>query len=460
MLDHAVINAVLKRALRTGADFAEIFIERNSTQTLNIEDGKLETVSSGQDRGAGVRVIKGGRTGYALTNVLTPKGLVEAASAAAASWAGSGAKVAADLRRAEPQASHPVEEDPFGVPAETKAGWLWAANESARSRGNAIRQVMVGLAQQRQRVLIANSDGLLAEDDRTRVRFSIQVVAQAHGDMQRAFDSLAAASGLELIRNNPPEKLASAVADEAILKLSSIACPAGEMPVVIGARSAGVLFHEACGHPCEADGIVRGTSVYEPLMGMKIAPDFVTIVDDATVKNAWGSFAIDDEGTPAQRTVVVENGVLSSYLIDRMQGQKLGRSSTGNGRRQSYEHIPIPRMTNTFLEPRDADPEEIIKDTRNGIWVGKMAGGQVNPVSGDFVFGADEAFLIENGELTKPIHGTTLIGDGPTILSRIDVVGSDFIMGPGTCGKFGQFAHAGTGQPTLRVSKLTVGGTG
>lgn len=460
MIEDAVINAVLKQALRSGADFAEIFVERNSTQTLNIEDGKLETISSGQDLGAGVRVISGGRTGYALTNVLTQQGLVEAAAAAAASSTGGNAKTAADLRKTESKVNHPVEEDPFAVSAATKAGWLWAANESARSRGNAIRQVLVGLAQQHQHVLIANSEGLLAEDDRTRVRFVIQVVAEANGDMQRAFDSLAATCGLELIRNNPPETLAARVADEAILKLSSIPCPAGEMPVVIGSRSAGVLFHEACGHPCEADGITRGTSVYVPLMGKKVAPDFVTIVDDATVKNAWGSFAFDDEGTPAQRTVVVENGVLSSYLVDRMQGQKLGRLSTGNGRRQSYEHIPIPRMTNTFLEPREADPLEIIKDTKGGIWVGKMAGGQVNPVTGDFVFGADEAFLIENGELTKPIRGATLIGDGPTVLSRIDVVGSDFFMGPGTCGKFGQFAHAGLGQPTLRVSKLTVGGTG
>lgn len=460
MFDDALIKEVLARALASGASFAEIFAERREAQTLRLDDRRLEEVSSGLDVGAGVRAVVGDQTGYAFTNVLTREGLLEAASAAAAAASGGASVSPVDLRRAEPPVVHLISEDPFEVPAATKADLLWRADDASRSQGEAIRQVTAFFGQSRQRVLICNSEGLRAEDLRTRVNLGAFVVAARNGDMQTAFESQNGTVGFELLKEHPPEEIAERAAKQAILKLEAIPSPAGEMPVVLGARAHGVLFHEACGHGCEADMIVKDTSVYAKLDGKKVAPDYVTVIDDATVPKAYGSFAFDDEGTPAQRTVLIDQGVLVSYLIDRLRGDKLGRPPTGNGRRQSYEHLPIPRMTNTFLPPGDAEPEEIIRDTKSGVWVGRLAGGQVNPVNGDFVFGVSEAHLIENGEITKPLRGVNLIGDGPTILKRIEVIGSDFEMGSGTCGKDGQAAPVGDGQPTLRISKLTVGGTG
>lgn len=459
MLEDSLISTVLSKALVSGGEFAELFAEKRHSQSLRLEAGSLEEVSSGFDVGAGVRVIVGDRTGYAFTNVLTLEGLLEAASAAAASVSGEGKVTPVDLRRRDPARMPTIIVDPFEPPAQKKAELLWRIDDTARSASGDIKQVAAMFSATRREVLIANSEGVRAEDSRTLTMLGGFAVAAADGKMEMGSDLYRGSVGFELVDDHPPEEIGAEAARIALNNLRAISAPAGEMPVVLASKAQGVLFHEACGHPSEADAVVKGSSIFAKLAGQKIAPDHVTIVDSALYEGGTGSFAFDDEGTPAQRTVIVDKGVVSSYLIDRLRSRKLGKPPTGNGRRETYEHVPIPRMTNTYLESGDADPDEIVRDTKRGVWVGRFAGGQVTPVTGDFVFGVTEGYLIENGELTTPIKGANLIGDAPTILSRIDAVGSDFEMGSGTCGKDGQWAPAGTGQPTLRVSKLTVGGT-
>lgn len=461
MIDEETVKATLHAARSRGAPFAEIFVERSATQTITLQDQKIESVSSGDELGAGIRVVSEGVTGYAYTNTIDAESLAEAARAAAAALE-SGRPVGStiNLKRALVETSHPIEEDAFSVSSDKKAAFLWEADDAARSEGPQIIQVTVSLGFARQKVLIANTDEVLVDDERTRSRFVVIVVAGRENDRQTHAESPGGSVGMELLSQYPPAVLARQAAEKAILKLDSEPCPAGEFPVVLGARAGGVLFHEACGHPCEGDNAVKGATVFAALMGKQVAEEFVTIVDDATYPNGWGSFAFDDEGTSARRTVIVDRGVLMSYLLDKTNANKLDSRSTGNGRRQSYEHPPIPRMSNTYLEKGSSSPEEIIASVDRGVWMGRLAGGQVNPITGQFVFGGSEAFLIEKGELTKPLRGANLIGDGPSILNRIEAVGSDFELVPGVCGKFGQFAPAGTGQPTLKVSRMTVGGTG
>jgi TldD protein len=286
------------------------------------------------------------------------------------------------------------------------------------------------------------------------------VVAARDGVVQTGLEAPGAAAGLELLDAHPPEDVGRTAAERAVQMLDSRSAPAGEMTVVLAPGSGGVLFHEACGHGMEADIVAKGASVYQGRRGKKIGTDLVSGVDDATVANAWGSFGFDDEGTPGQRTVLFDHGVCTDYMTDRLRAQQLGLARTGNARRQSYAHLPIPRMTNTYILPGDDDPQEIIRSVKRGLFCAQLGGGQVDPASGDFVFGVAVGWLIENGELTHPVRGANLVGDGPTILARVDAVGTDFDTRAGVCGKDGQGVPAGLGNPTLRIDRITVGGTG
>jgi len=318
----------------------------------------------------------------------------------------------------------------------------------------------VGYGDVVQDVLIANSDGRLADDHRTRTRFAVTVVASRDGVIQTGYDVGGTSGGHELFDAQPPEELARTAAGRAITLLDARPAPSGEIPVVLWRGSGGVLFHEACGHGLEGDFIVRDSSVYAGRRGERIGSPLVNGVDDATVQNGWGSFAFDDEGTPASRTVLFEEGVLTSYLTDRRSAHRLAATGTGNGRRESYAYLPVPRMTNTFILPGDGDPDEAIADLPRGVLCKQLGGGQVNETTGEFVFGMTEAYVIENGEVAYPIRGANLVGNGPDALRDIDLVCSDLALRPGTCGKDGQMVPAGVGTPTIRIARITVGGTG
>ncbi|WCO65955.1 TldD/PmbA family protein [Iamia majanohamensis] len=461
MIEEAVLSRVLSSALAGGGELAEVFAEDKRATSAVLDDGRIEQLSSGRDRGAGIRVISGDTTGFAHTSDLSEAGLRAAAEAAgaAARRGGGGSNVVA-LTRTEARHPSTVEVLPEDVAKADKVDLLRRADETARAADGAISQVSARYGDSRRRILVANSEGLLAEDDQVRSLFSIGAVATGDSGQQTGRQSLGHTVGFELFDRVAVEDLARAAADRAVTKLVARPAPSGEMPVVIGAGAGGVLFHEACGHGLEADHIAKGASVYKGRLGQQVASPLVTLIDDGTVADEWGCFGIDDEGSPAQRNVLIEDGVLTDYMWDLTRGRKDGRPRSGNGRRQSYQHLPMVRMTNTYLANGSDDPADIIAGTDHGIYVAQLGGGSVNTATGDFVFGMWEAYLIEDGRLTEPLREGNLIGNGPKVLADIEALGNDFAMGPpGTCGKDGQGVPVGDGVPTLRVRSMTVGGT-
>ena len=461
MIDTPVLDKVLSEALRHGGDFAEVFAEDRSTSSALLDDGRVEELSSGRERGAGVRVVSGETTGFAHTADLSESGLLraaEAASAVARTGGGGTRTVEVVPLRSAGAGGGSNRPAGSGTKAETLE-LLTRADEAARATGDAVTQVQAGCGSSRRQVLIANSEGLLARDEQARTRFSVSCVATGDTGLQTGFESAARTLGFELFDEVSVEELARLAAGRALSKLAARPAPSGELPVVLAGGSGGILFHEACGHGREADHIVKDASVYTGRVGQQVASPMVTLVDDGTVGSEWGTFAVDDEGRPAQRNVLIDHGVLTDYLWDYLRARKEGRVSSGNGRRQTYQHLPMVRMTNTFLLPGDEDPDEIVAQTPRGVYVAKLGGGQVNTTTGDFVFGTTEAYLIEGGKITEPLRDANLIGNGPEILTRIDAVATDFSMTPGTCGKDGQSVPVGCGQATMRLTGVTIGGT-
>jgi TldD protein len=460
MIDQTVLQRVLTVAAR-GGEFAEVYAEDKRSSSAHLDDGKVEQVTSGRDRGAGIRVVRGDTTGYAHTADLSEPGLRAAAEAAAAAarHGGGGANVVNLTPRAVPAVSH-VETLPETVAKAAKVALLERADGAARAEGAAVAQVSAGYADSRRRILVANSHGLLTEDDQVRTLFRVNVVATGDAGMQTGYESVGHTIGFELFERHAVEDLARRASQRALTKLDARPSPSGSMPVVIKAGSGGVLFHEACGHGLEADAIAKGASVFKGRVGERVAAPFVTLVDDGTMSGEWGAITIDDEGHPAQRNVLIQDGVLTDYMWDFLRARKEGRRPSGNGRRQSYQFLPMVRMTNTFVLAGTDRPEDIVATTDHGIYIAQLGGGSVNPATGDFVFGMTEAYLIEGGEITDPIRDGNLLGNGPQVLLDIDALADDFSMGsPGTCGKDGQGVPVGDGQPTLRVKALTVGGT-
>jgi len=461
MVDEGVLQRVLAASLRTGGEFAEVYVEDKRSSSAALDDGKVEEVTSGRDRGAGVRVVAGETTGYAHTADLSEPGLQAAAEAAsAAARSGGGGTKVVDLTRRTVRAVNSVRTYPETVEKAKKVELLLRANDAARGAGSSVVQVSAGYGDSRKHILVANSDGLLVEDDQVRTLFRVSVVAQGDAGMQTGYESLGHTIGFELFDQHDVEEMARRAARQALTKLDARPAPAGSLPGVIKAGIGGVLFHEACGHGLEADLVAKGASVFGGRVGEQVASPLVTLVDDGTMTAEWGAIAIDDEGHPSQRNVLIEDGRLTDYMWDFLRARKEGRPQSGNGRRQSYQHVPMVRMTNTFVLNGTEDPAAIIRDTDHGVYVAQLGGGQVNTATGDFVFGMTEAYMIEGGQLTEPIREGNLIGNGPQVLKDIDLLGDDFAMGmPGTCGKDGQGVPVGDGQPTLRVKALTIGGT-
>jgi TldD protein len=452
------LDAVLKRALGNGGEFADVFIEKSAPLSLTCEDNRIEKIMSGLDCGAGVRLIFGLRTAYAYTNELTTESLLEIADAVRQAARGDTHRPAFTLIRANPRADLPVRRAPEEVDTSRKVEMVLQANRVARVFDQRIRQAMVSYRENRQQVLIANSDGVLAEDERMYLTALVHVVA-ADGDIvQTGYEPIGGIAGMELFDVYPLEKAAETAARRAVMMLSARKAPAGRMPVVLSADAGGTMIHEAVGHGLEADLAQSGLSVYSNRRGERIASSLITVVDDSTLAGKRGSFRFDDEGVDAERTVLVNKGILKTFLYDRLTSMKDGARSTGNGRRESYKHRPIPRMTNTMIVPGGSDPDDILRSTPNGLFVKKMGGGQVNTVNGDFVFEVSEGYLIENGKVGEMVRGATLTGNGPQVLLSIDRVGSDLGFSIGTCGKDGQGAPVSDAQPTLRIPEITVGG--
>lgn len=459
MLESELVQRTLAVAMSSGADFAELFAEDRRSSSAVLDDGRVEEFVTGRDRGAGIRVVLGDTTGFAHTADLTEAGLAAAARAAAATARGGGGVKAVGSSRGSSHRTE-VRIPPWEISKDAKVSLLTAADEAARSAGRAITQVSACYGDGRRRILVADSDGLFADDDQVRTLFSVSCVASGDTGMQTGRESAGRTAGFEMFEVYDVEDMARRAARRALSKLKARPAPSGTLPVVVGPGGGGVLFHEACGHGLEADLVAKSASAFADRVGEKVAAPMVTLVDDGTMAGEWGFYGIDDEGKPAARNVLISEGVLTDYMWDRLRARKQGRASSGNGRRQSYQHLPMVRMTNTFISNGDSDPQDIVADTPEGVYVAQLGGGQVNTATGDFVFGMTEAYLIENGRITVPIRDGNLIGNGPEVLTRIDALGNDFAMGsPGTCGKDGQGVPVGDGTPTLRVTSLTVGGT-
>lgn len=446
---------ILSNLLSQGGEYGEIFYERVRVCRMQLEDNKIEKVQWGVDEGVGIRLIKEGKTYYGYTTEPTYENLMEIAKTLARGQGHGPVCVGLKYMRGRT----PLIDDPDERDISYRASFLYRANESARSFGDKIKQVNVVLMDRTREILIINSLGEIAEDENKRVVFYTEVVASDGNTLQRGYESVGGRIGFEIFEKNPPEEVAKKAAQRALLMLSAKPAPAGNFVVVLSSQAGGTMIHEAVGHGLEADLVQKGLSVYKGKLGQKVASELITVIDDATLEHHNGSFGVDDEGVPAQRTVLIQDGYLVGYMYDRLSAMKEGRQSTGNGRRQSYAHVPMVRMTNTFIAPGKDNPEDIIADTQKGVLVVKMGGGEVNTVTGDFVFEIMEGYMIEKGRITYPIRSAVLIGNGPKALQDVDAVGYDLGWSIGTCGKDGQGVPVTDAQPTVRVRSLTLGGT-
>ncbi|MCL5735481.1 MAG: TldD/PmbA family protein [Actinobacteria bacterium] len=451
-------SRILRRSLARGGDFAEIFAEDRHSLSMRLEDGKIENVASGTDRGASIRVIRGLSTAFGYVESMDEATLLSLADGLSRTEEGLAAEVL-PLAAPLPRPRFWVQKDPALAGAEQKASLLHTIDSIARGASSEVQQVSAAYAENRQRVWIANSNGIAAVDDRTRVMIAVTVTVRRGDLIQTGRETLAHHGGFELFDGDAATALAKQATTRALVMLESIQAPTGRMPVILANGFGGVLFHEACGHGLEADYILKKTSVWEGKKGTQVAPHEVSAYDDAVSPGMWGSGGCDDEGTATQCTTLIEEGVLTGYLSDRLRGTHLQIPLTGNGRRQDFRHLPYPRMTNTYFGVGEQTCEEIIGDTKRALYAKSLSGGEVNPATGDFVFGVAEGYLIENGKIGPSVRGATLIGNGPEVLQKIDAIADDLDVKAGMCGKEGQSVPVGSGQPTLRIRELTVGGT-
>jgi TldD protein len=457
LVEPALAERVLARALVRGGDFAELYAEARQGFGISIDDRRVERPQGGRERGACLRVVQGDSSYYGHVDGLVEEDLLRVAASVAQGLRG-GAREPAALTGAERAAGHAIEIPPPEVAAAEKADLLRACDERARSAASEVAQARIGYAESRRQVEVYNSDGRAAADDRTRVRLSAQVIARRDGRVETGTDTRGGHAGWELIQADPGA-VADQAAQRALTLLDAVDAPTGRLPVVVGNGFGGVLLHEAVGHGLEADAVQKRASVYAGLMGDELADPLVTAYDDGLRPNDWGSDGIDDEGTPTRRTTVIEEGRLVSYLYDMLRARKDGVQSTGNGRRESFRHLPVPRMTNTYFAPGEATPADLIAGVERGLYAVSFGGGQVEPATGDFVFGVSEGYLIEAGKVTAPVRGATLVGNGLEALRAIDGIAGDLEIATGYCGKGGQSVPAGVGQPHVRIRELTVGGT-
>lgn len=458
MLEHMNTAAILRQALASGGEFAEIYLEEGSSTQVVAEDGKIEKVLCISDKGASIRVISDFRTAFGYTNDVTESSLLELAAAVSKGVKGQLFDKEIVISPALVARSLPVKLHPDNMPLADKVALVAQAESAARKLSSAVRQVMTVYRDGVAKIQIINSLGEFTESRRIGTMFAAQVVAASGDLMQTGYESAGAGRGFELFSERSAVEIALAAARRAKMMLSAKRAPGGMMPVVLSSEAGGTMVHEAIGHGLEADLVQGGVSVYRGRIGEEVASRLVTVIDDATIPYARGSFPFDSEGIPGQKNILVENGILKGYLYDRLTAMKDGCRSTGNGRRESYHAKPIVRMTNTLIAPGSTPPEDIVKSVQKGLFVRKMGGGQVNTVTGDFMFEVAEGYLIENGSVCEPVRGATLTGSGPDVLKNILMVGTDLGFGIGTCGKEGQGVPVADAQPTLLIGAMTVGG--
>jgi TldD protein len=452
------LGGVLRAALANGGEYADVYLEQVDRTTVSLSGGKVESVEGGIYRGGGVRLLSDWKTGYASCDSWDESELQRVAGVASRMARGGAEPPITEFTRHGSRGIVAYEVPPDEVEAARKVELAVHADAVARAYDPAIKQVRVNYTDEIKRIVVANSEGVMVSHEVPLIWITVSTLAQRDSKQHPGYVRRSAKRGFEYATLEFAEEAARESSRQAIAMLEAGEAPGGDVPVVIGSGG-GVVFHEAVGHGLEADGVEKQTSFYTGLVGTKVGSDLVTIVDDGSIPHLRGSFDYDDEGTPSQENVLIERGILKGYMYDLLTAWKLKAKPTGNGRRESYEYYPLVRMTNTHLLPGDSKPEEIIEATRKGIFARHLGGGEVDTTTGDFTFGVREAYLIENGKLTAPVRGATLVGNGPEILKRIDMVGDDVGFWPGTCGK-GQWVPVTSGAPTLRITSITVGGRG
>ena len=458
IISKLILEDVLAVAMSTGADFAEVYAERTRNNGLRFLNGKIDNANDGVTSGVGIRAFIGTRTVYATTTDLSRSGLIRCARAVADALGESNAQVSIHLTERIFPNIHPVKILPGSTPMKTRTDILKEACFAASERDEKIRQAMGSLVSTDHTILIANSEGLYTSDRHVRTRIAVQAVASDGHENQSGSASPGRGMGLEMFDFIDPRSVGIKAADQALVNLRADYCPAGQMTVAIENGFGGVIFHEACGHSLEATSVGTGTSQMCGKLGQKIANEKVTAIDDGTIPGAWGSVNIDDEGHVTQRNVLIENGILKSYMIDRLGSRRMGMDMTGNGRRESFMYEPTSRMTNTFIANGPDKNEDIIKSIEYGLYAKSMGGGSVNPLTGEFNFGVNEGYIVRNGEICEPVRGASLIGTGSQILMDIDMVGQNLETAQGMCGSSSGSVPTDVGQPLIRVSKITVGG--
>lgn len=463
LIDSFDIHRVFKAALKNGGSLAECFFEYSDSSRLVYENGKVEKILGGKDAGCGIRLIADNRSVYGYTTDLTTESLESLAATLAAAVEGKEhTELPSDFReslqRSNEILEYKIKKDPRKITLSEKIKYCERAYKSASSVSKEITQTTVYFLDKHRKTLVINSDGLISSVDKTYLQMVVEAVGEKEGKMESSLESDGGFVGLEFFEKETPEQIGLRAAERVLILLSAKPAPSGTMPVVISSEAGGTMIHEAVGHGLEADLACNQLSVYEGKVGQLVASPLISVVDDGTMIEKRGSYTFDDEGNPSQKTTLIENGVLKGYLVDRLSSMKFDLSPTGNGRRESFRNKPIVRMTNTYIAPGKDNPEEILKNTPYGIFVKSMGGGQVNTVTGDFVFAVTEAYLIRDGKCAEPIRGATLVGNGPKVLSLIDRVGTDLGFSTGTCGKDGQGAPVTDAQPTIRIPEMTVGG--
>ncbi|MDW5299980.1 MAG: TldD/PmbA family protein [Sedimentibacter sp.] len=458
MLNKQVIEDTLTAALQTGGDFAEIYVEDRTNNGIVMIGGKVESTMTGRDYGVGIRIFKGFNSVYAYSNKSDRESLILTAKKAAAAIEGAVGNISVNLNKTSVNNINTIHIDPNTVEKTKKVQLMRKAYDTAFNYDDLITQVTVSYTDYNQDIMVANSEGLWKEDKRIRSRIAISAIASKNGEMQSGFFGPGSSKGYEFFENLDVEKYAKEASRVAVTMVNAKYSPSGKMPVIIDNGFGGVIFHEACGHGLEATSVAKGLSVFSGKVGQQIASPLVTAIDDGTIPNEWGSFNIDDEGTPSHRNVLIENGILKGYMIDKLNARRMNMDITGSGRRQSYRYAPTSRMSNTFIDNGKSTPEEIIANTEKGIYAKYMGGGSVNPSTGEFNFSVMEGYIVENGKIKDPVRGATLIGKGTDILNKIDMVGNNLTHGQGMCGSVSGSIPANVGQPMIRVSEITVGG--
>lgn len=458
MLNKTTVENVLLAALSSGGDFAEIFVEHKRNERIKMVGGKIENIINGIDYGVGIRIFEGLNSIYAYTNNTKEENLIKIAKEASLALNKNNKVLKLNFLDSNISNNIPVMKEFKDVDIKDKIDLVKEGYYTAKNYDKLISQVNVNYIEEDQEVLIANTEGIFVKDRRPRTRYAVTSIASKNGEMQIGFDAPGKSMGFEFYEGIDVRDIAKEASRIATVAVNSDYSPNGRMPVIIDNQFGGVLFHEACGHALEAESVSKGNSAFANKEGKQVASKLVTAIDDGTIKNAWGSSNVDDEGVATQKNLLIKDGILNSYLIDKLNGRRMNRTSTGSSRRQSYKYAPTSRMNNTYIAAGDSSFYDIINNTDYGIYAKKLGGGSVNPATGDFNFAVMEGYIVRNGKIRKPVRGATLVGNGIEVLEKIDMVGNNLELGQGMCGSISGSIPVNVGQPTIRVKELTVGG--